>query len=55
MRWCPWSAPGEAVLVGDHRQLPPYLDSEMAAWGEGIGDPVIKDLLAKSVLEWLVE
>ncbi len=43
-----------AVLVGDHRQLPPYLDSEMAAWGEGIGDPLIKDLLATSVLEWLV-
>ena len=44
-----------AVLVGDHRQLPPFLDSEMAAWGEGIGDPVIKDLMAKSALEWLVD
>jgi hypothetical protein len=44
-----------AVLVGDHQQLPPYLDSEVEAWGAGIGDPVITDLLAKSALELLVD
>jgi hypothetical protein len=43
-----------AVLVGDHQQLPPYLDSAVEAWGAGIGDPVITDLLAKSALERLV-
>jgi hypothetical protein len=44
-----------AVLVGDHQQLPPYLDSAVEAWGAGIGDPVITDLLAKSALELLVD
>jgi hypothetical protein len=43
-----------AVLVGDHQQLPPYLESAVEAWGAGIGDPVITDLLAKSALELLV-
>ncbi len=41
------------VLVGDHQQLPPYLDSEVEAWGAGVGDPAIRDLLAKSALELL--
>jgi hypothetical protein len=41
------------VLVGDHQQLPPYLDSEVEAWGAGVGDPAIRDLLAKSTLELL--
>ncbi|HUC25677.1 MAG TPA: ATP-binding protein [Streptosporangiaceae bacterium] len=43
------------MLVGDHQQLPPYLDAAMQAWGAGIGDPVIRDLLAKSALELLVD
>ena len=42
------------VLVGDHQQLPPYLDSDVEAWGAGVGDPAIRDLLAKSTLELLV-
>jgi superfamily I DNA and/or RNA helicase len=41
------------VLVGDHQQLPPYLDSEVEAWGAEIGDPAIRDLLAKSAMELL--
>jgi hypothetical protein len=41
------------VLVGDHRQLPPYLDTDLEAWGEATGDAVIGDLLRKSVLELL--
>ena len=41
------------VLVGDHQQLPPYLDSEVEAWGAEVGDPAIRDLLAKSAMELL--
>jgi energy-coupling factor transporter ATP-binding protein EcfA2 len=43
------------VLVGDHQQLPPYLDSEVDAWGASVGDPAIRGLLAKSALELLVD
>lgn len=43
-----------AVLVGDHQQLPPFLDSEVATWGEGIGDPQVARLLSQSALETLV-
>lgn len=43
------------VLVGDHNQLPPFLDSDVESWGAGIGDPVVRTLLAKSALEILVE
>ena len=32
-----------AVLVGDHMQLPPFLDSEVDAWGKLAGDPVVQD------------
>ena len=42
-----------AVLVGDHRQLPPFLDSEVEQWGKVIGDQVTRDLMAKSALELL--
>ena len=42
------------VLVGDHQQLPPFLDSEVDAWGADVGDPRIRDLLSKSALERLV-
>lgn len=42
------------VLVGDQQQLPPYLDAAVAAWGKGVGDPAVRDLLAKSALERLV-
>ena len=43
-----------AVVVGDHQQLPPFLDSDVEAWGVGVGDPVVRELLAKSALELLV-
>lgn len=43
------------VLVGDHMQLPPFLNSEVDAWGKTVGDPLIRDLLAKSALEQLVD
>jgi hypothetical protein len=44
-----------AVLVGDHKQLPPFLDSDVEAWGASVDDPRIRDLLAKSALELLVD
>jgi hypothetical protein len=43
-----------AVLVGDHMQLPPFLDSEVASWGKLVGDPVVTSMLAKSALEMVV-
>ncbi|GLZ43297.1 AAA domain-containing protein [Actinokineospora sp. NBRC 105648] len=43
------------VLVGDHQQLPPFLDSEVAEWGKRIDDPVVRDLMARSALEQLVD
>lgn len=42
------------VLVGDHMQLPPFLASEVDAWGKSVGDQLIRVLLAKSALEQLV-
>ena len=42
-----------AVLVGDHRQLPPFLDTEVAEWGAADGDPIVRTLLSTSVLELL--
>jgi hypothetical protein len=44
-----------AVLVGDHMQLPPFLNSEVDAWGQHVGDPIVKSVLAKSALELLVD
>lgn len=44
-----------AVLVGDHQQLPPYLDSEVAVWGKGIDDPAVRRLLSHSALELLAD
>ncbi|WP_410622310.1 DEAD/DEAH box helicase [Amycolatopsis sp. cmx-8-4] len=44
-----------AVLVGDHRQLPPFVDDELEAWAKESGDPELRDLLTKSALEVLVE
>ena len=44
-----------AVLVGDQQQLPPFLDSEVDAWGQDVGDPRIRALLAQSALEHLVD
>ena len=38
-----------AVLVGDHRQLPPFLDDEVKAWGAADGDPAVRALLSTSV------
>ena len=43
-----------AVLVGDHKQLPPFLDSDVEAWGKLAGDPLVRSTLAKSALEMLV-
>jgi hypothetical protein len=44
-----------AVLVGDHQQLPPYLDSEVGVWGKGIDDPAVRRILSHSALELLVD
>lgn len=44
-----------AVLVGDHKQLPPFLDSEVNAWGELVGDPAVRKVLTKSALEMVVD
>ncbi|MGH3241035.1 MAG: DEAD/DEAH box helicase [Spirillospora sp.] len=41
------------VLVGDDRQLPPFLDSEVENWGATVDDPLIRELLARSALERL--
>ncbi|MFI9227857.1 DEAD/DEAH box helicase [Streptomyces rimosus] len=41
------------VLVGDDRQLPPFLDSEVAQWGQNIGDPELLTLISQSALERL--
>lgn len=43
-----------SVLVGDHRQLPPFVDSDVQRWGAENGDPAIRALLEKSGLEILV-
>lgn len=43
------------VLVGDHRQLPPFVDDELETWAAGSGDPALRDLLTKSALEVLVD
>ncbi|WP_261575042.1 DEAD/DEAH box helicase [Frankia gtarii] len=53
-----------AVLVGDHHQLPPYLDSEVARWAEGLvpgaelSAPVVtetRDIVGRSEFERLFE
>lgn len=44
-----------AVIVGDHRQLPPFLAEEVRKWGVTEGDPVVESLLTKSALEIMVE
>ncbi|ONI70518.1 hypothetical protein ALI144C_48655 [Actinosynnema sp. ALI-1.44] len=43
-----------AVLVGDHRQLPPFVDRELKVQAGSFGAPV-RDLLTKSALEMLLE
>jgi hypothetical protein len=43
-----------AVLVGDHIQLPPFLDNEVDAWGSLVGDPLVRNMLTKSALELVV-
>ncbi|MFB7335377.1 AAA domain-containing protein [Streptomyces adustus] len=42
-----------AVLVGDHRQLPPYLDAEAGDRAGRRADPAVTALLATSALEML--
>lgn len=44
-----------AVLVGDHNQLPPFLDSDVEAWGELAGNPIVQSALKKSALELVVD
>jgi hypothetical protein len=43
-----------AVLVGDHRQLPPFVDSELLRRPDAV-DSAVRTLLTKSALEILVE
>jgi superfamily I DNA and/or RNA helicase len=43
------------VIVGDHRQLPPFLADEVRKWGVAEGDPVVETLLTKSAIEVMVE
>ncbi|MER6204730.1 AAA domain-containing protein [Streptomyces sp. NPDC001642] len=43
------------VLVGDHKQLPPFLDTEVADWGKDITSPEVRSLMTKSALERLVD
>ncbi len=44
-----------AVLVGDHRQLPPFLDSDVADWAKVTGNPDVRRTLTKSALELVVD
>lgn len=41
------------VLVGDDRQLPPFLDSTVADWARGTSDPALLRLTSQSALEQL--
>jgi superfamily I DNA and/or RNA helicase len=41
------------VLVGDDRQLPPFLDSAVADWAQDTGDPALLRLTSQSALEQL--
>jgi hypothetical protein len=43
------------VLVGDHKQLPPFLDTEVAEWGKDIPSAELRGLMTKSALERLVD
>ncbi|WP_067461376.1 DEAD/DEAH box helicase [Actinomadura macra] len=49
----PLARASRGVLVGDPQQLPPFLDSEVEAWGETAGDAAVRDLLGGSALERL--
>jgi len=51
----PLARANRGVLVGDPKQLPPFLNSDVEAWGKAVGDPVVQNLLAKSALELLLE
>lgn len=41
------------VLVGDDRQLPPFLDTEVASWAQETGDAQLIRLTSQSALEQL--
>ncbi|MFF4952224.1 DEAD/DEAH box helicase [Streptomyces chattanoogensis] len=41
------------VLVGDDRQLPPFLDTAVAEWAQETGDPELLRLTSQSALEQL--
>ncbi|MFD0314768.1 DEAD/DEAH box helicase [Streptomyces flavalbus] len=43
------------VLVGDHMQLPPFLDSEVDSWGRDVACAEVRELMTKSALERLVD
>ncbi|WP_416974259.1 DEAD/DEAH box helicase [Streptomyces sp. 4F14] len=49
----PLSRVRRGVLVGDDRQLPPFRDSEVDEWAQGVGDPELVRLLSQSALERL--
>lgn len=49
----PWSRARRAILVGDHNQLPPFLDTDLEKWGRTVDEPEVADLLAKSGFEML--
>ncbi|MFD7532826.1 DEAD/DEAH box helicase [Streptomyces sp. NPDC059849] len=49
----PLSRVRRGVLVGDDRQLPPFLDTTVAEWAEGTGDPALLRLTTQSALEQL--
>jgi ATP-dependent RNA/DNA helicase IGHMBP2 len=44
-----------AVLVGDHNQLPPFVDAEVEQWGRELGDATVRSLLTTSGFEMLVK
>ena len=44
-----------AILVGDHMQLPPFLDSDVETWSKLAGDPAVQTVLKKSALEVMVD
>jgi hypothetical protein len=51
----PLSRAKRAVLVGDHNQLPPFVDAEVAASGVDPDDDAVRALLTTSGFEMLVK
>jgi hypothetical protein len=51
----PLSRVRRGIVVGDHRQLPPFLNEEVRKWGVADGDSAVETMLTKSALELMVE